>query len=119
MNREATKIRRKKELQASSRLHKEALSKELNTSFDRVTDFGKNMVIIGGVLFTGYTILDRLLEAKLSTSKKSLQAGKFDSLNKIILPMLALALQQGSLLLLKKARIMLVEYLEEKNAQNV
>jgi hypothetical protein len=119
MNREATKIRRKKELQASSRLHKEALSKELNTSFDRLTDFSKNMLVIGGVLFTGYTILDRLLEAKLSTSKKSSRPGKLDSLNRIILPMLAMALQQGSMVLLKKARIMLVEYLEEKNAHDV
>jgi hypothetical protein len=119
MNREATKIRRKKELQASSRKYKESLSKELNTSFDRLTDFSKNMLIIGGVMFAGYTILDRLLEAKLNTQKKRSSPSKFDSLNKIIMPMLAMALQQGSVVLLKKARNMLVEYLEEKTAQNV
>ena len=118
-NREATKIRRKSELLATSKKFQKSLSKELNISSERVVDFSKNMAILGGVLFVGYTILDRFLEAKMRTNTKKQKPNKFDSLNKIILPMLALALQQGSVVLMKKARILLVEYLEEKDKQNV
>ena len=119
MNREATKIRRKSELLANSKKYQEALSKEINISSARVVAFGKNMAVIGGVLYVGYTILDRILEAKLKTEKKQEKPNKFETLNKIILPLLAMALQQGSTILLKRARIMLIDYLEEKNKTDV
>ncbi|RLD21243.1 MAG: hypothetical protein DRI71_09350 [Bacteroidetes bacterium] len=119
MNREATKTRRKNELLATSKTHQEALSKELNTSSDRLVEFGKNMAVISSVLYVGYTVLDRFLEAKLKTTKKESKPNKFETLNKMILPLLAMALQQGSVVLMKKARIMLVDYLEEKGKKNV
>ena len=119
MNREATKIRRKNELLATSKKHQEGLSKELNTSSERVVEFGKNMAVVGGVLYVGYTVLDRFLEAKLNTKKKETKPNKFETLNKMILPLLAMALQQGSTILLKRARVMLIDYLEEKYKSNV
>ena len=115
MSRESIKVRRKSELKAASEKHQKALYKELNISSIRIVEFGKNMAVLGGVLYIGYTILDRFLDAQIKTEKKKEQGGKFESLNKIILPLLALALQQGSMILLKKARIMLINYLEEKN----
>ncbi len=119
MNREATKIRRKSELLAISKRHKIALIKELNLSADRAVNFGKNMAIIGGVLFVGYTVLDRFLEARLKTESKTDKPNKFATLNKIILPLLSMALQQGSSVLLKRVRNMLIDYLEEKNNDDV
>lgn len=119
MNREATKIRRKNELLATSKKHQETLSNELNTSSERVVEFGKNMAVVGSILYVGYTVLDRFLEAKLKTTKKETKPNKFETLNKMILPLLAMALQQGSVVLMKKARIMLVDYLEEKSKRDV
>ena len=119
MNREATKKQRKSELLATFKNHQQALYTELSISSDRIVDFGKNMAVIGGVLYVGYTILDRYLDAKLRTEKKKKEPGNFAVLNKIILPLLAMALQQGSIILLKKARVILIDYLEEKNKDNV
>ena len=119
MNREATKIKRKSELLEISKKHTTALVKDLNISADRAVDFGKNMALIGGVLYIGYTVLDRFLEAKLNTQKKDKQPNKFATLNKMIQPLLAMALQQGSTVLLKRARVMLIDYLEEKNSKDV
>ena len=119
MSRESIKVRRKSELKAASEKHQKALYKELNTSSIRIVEFGKNMAILGGMLYVGYTILDRFLDSQLKTEKKKEKADKFGSLNKIILPLLAMALQQGSMILLKKARIMLIDYLEEKNNKDV
>jgi hypothetical protein len=119
MSRESIKVRRKSELKAASKKYRKALYKELNTSSIRIVEFGKNMAVLGGGLYVGYTILDRFLDSQLKTEKKKEDAGKFESLNKIILPLLALALQQGSMILLKKARIMLIDYLEEKNKADV
>ena len=119
MNREATKKQRKSELFAAIKNHRQALYKDLSISSDRIVDFGKNMAVIGGVLYVGYTILDRYLDAKLRTEKKKKEPGNFEGLNKIILPLLAMALQQGSVILLKKARAILIDYLEEKNKKDV
>lgn len=119
MNREATKIRRKNELLATSKKHQQGLSQELNTSSERVVEFGKNIAVLGSVLYVGYTVLDRFLEAKLKTTKKEAKPNKFETLNKMLLPLLAMALQQGSVFLMKKARIMLVDYLEEKSKMDV
>ena len=119
MNKEATKIHRKSELLASAKKHRAALSEELNISSDRVVVFSKNMAVLGGGLYIGYTILDRFLEAKLKTEKKEAKPNKFETLNKMILPFLALALQQGSTVLLKRARVMLIDYLEEKHKGDV
>jgi hypothetical protein len=119
MDREATKKQRKSELQASFKQHREALYEELNVSSTRVVDFGKNMAIIGSVLYVGYTVLDRYLEAKLNSESKKQEDGKYATLHKIILPLLAMALQQGSTLLLKRAKNMLIDYLEEKNKKDV
>jgi len=120
MKREVTKIRRKGELKALAKKHQEALYTELNISTERVVEFGKNMAVLGSILYIGYTILDRYLDAKLkndSDNKKG-EAGKFETLNKMILPLLAMGLQQGSMLLLKRARTMLIDYLEEKDKIN-
>ena len=119
MNKEATKIRRKSELLASAKKHRVALSEELNISSERVVVFSKNMAVLGGGLYIGYTVLDRFLEAKLKTEKKEAKPNKFETLNKMILPFLALALQQGSTILLKRARVMLIDYLEEKHKVDV
>ena len=61
MNKEATKILRKSELLASAKKHRTALSTELNISSERVVVFGKNMAVLGGALYVGYTVLDRFL----------------------------------------------------------
>lgn len=119
MNKEATKIRRKSELLASVNKHRAALSKELNISSDRLVVFGKNMALLGGALYIGYTVLDRFLEAKLKTEKKIIKPNKFETLNKMILPILAMALQQGSTILLRRARVMLIDYLEEREKEDV
>ena len=119
MNKEAIKIRRKSELLERVNRNRAALSKELNISSERVVIFGKNMALLGGALYVGYTVLDRFLEAKLKTEKKTNKPNKFETLNKMILPLLAMALQQGSSILLKRARIMLIDYLEEKEKENV
>jgi hypothetical protein len=119
MNKEATKIRRKSELLANAKKYRTALDEELNISSDRIIVFGKNMALLGGALYIGYTVLDRFLEAKLKTEKKNDKPNKFETLNKMILPFLALALQQGSSILLKRTRVMLIDYLEEREKENV
>jgi len=119
MNREASKKLRKSELLATSEKHRKALYNELQISSDRLVDFGKNMAVIGGVLYIGYTVLDRYLNLKLKTKEKKNKPNKYEALNNLILPLLAMALQQGSVILLKKARSMLIEYLEEKSPADV
>ena len=119
MNREATKNLKKDELLAASKGYKKALTNNLNISSDRIVTYGKNMAVLGGVLYVGYTVLDRFLESQLMTEKKKAKPNKYETLNKMILPILALALQQGSTILLKKARVMLIDYLEEKDEKNV
>jgi hypothetical protein len=119
MNKAATKKYRKNELLAASKEYKKALTNDLNISSDRIVTYGKNMAVIGGVLYVGYTVLYSFLEAKLKTEKKTTKPNKYETLNKMILPILAMALQQGSTILLKKARVMLIDYLEEKNKENV
>ena len=104
---------------STAKKRQEALLTELHISSERLVVFGKNIAVIGGVLYVGYTVLDRFLEAKLKTAKKNAKPNKYETLNKMILPLLAMALQQGSIVLLKKARIMLVDYLEEKNNTDV
>ena len=119
MNREATKKLKKDELLAASKEYKKALTNNLNISSDRIVTYGKNMAVIGGVLYVGYTVLDRFLESQLKMEKKKAKPNKYETLNKMILPILAMALQQGSTILLKKARVMLIDYLEEKDKKNV
>jgi hypothetical protein len=114
MSRESIKVRRKSELKAATEKHQKALYKELNTSSIRIVEFGKNMAVLSGLLYVGYTILDRFLDSQLKTENKKKEAGKFDSLNNIILPLLAMGLQQGSMIVLKKARTMLIDYLEKR-----
>lgn len=111
---ESTNLYRKEELLAKAKEHQKSLYSDLNITSERVVVLGKNMIILGGVLYVGYTILDRFLEANIQAPKKKKEHGKFDSLNKIILPLVAFALQQGSLTLMKKARLMLVDYLEKQ-----
>jgi hypothetical protein len=111
---ESIKVYRKEQLQASVSEYQRSLYSDLNIASDRVVVYGKNMLLLGGVLYVGYTILDRLIEVKIGSIEKKKERGSFDSLNKIILPLVAFALQQGSLTLMKKARIMLVDYLEKQ-----
>ena len=114
MSRKGSKNQKKIKLQARFKFHQQELYSELNVSSTREVEFGKNMAIISGVLFAGYTVLDRFLDAKLKTENKKPDSGKFEVLKKIILPILALGLQQGSIVLLKRVKIMLLNYLEEK-----
>ncbi|MEN8248615.1 MAG: hypothetical protein ABFS32_06760 [Bacteroidota bacterium] len=119
MNREATKIKKKTELKEASRKYQTNLYNEISISSDRIVTFGKNMAVIGGVLYVGYTILDRYLDAQLRTKKKKKEEEKYATLTKILLPLLALALQQGSMILLKKVKTMLIDYLEENKKADV
>lgn len=119
MNREDTKVKRKTELKKASQKYQLDLYDNLSVTSDRVLNFGKNMAIIGGVLYVGYTILDRYLDAELRTNDKKQEEGKYATLTKILLPLLALALQQGSIIILKRVKSMLIDYLEEKNKGDV
>ena len=106
-------IKRQK-LQTRYKSHQKELYKDLNISSNRVVEYGKNMAVLGGVLFVGYTVLDRLLNAKLKTGQKKEEPSRYEALNKILLPILAAGLQQGSVVLLKRAKDLLIDYLEEK-----
>ena len=119
VSREQSKKKKKADLKATATAHQEALYAQLNATADRLVDYGKSMAVIGGILYVGYTILDRYLDARLKTTEKEEDSGKYATLHKIILPFVALALQQGSTVLLKKARLMLIDYLEEKNNPDV
>ncbi len=119
MRQKTSKTRKKLKLQAAFNSHKKALYGELNVASVRVVEFGKTMAMVSGVLYVGYTVLDRFLDAKLRTEKKAGESGNFMTLNKIILPVLAYALQQGSVVLLKRAREILVNYLEKQVDENV
>jgi len=119
MSRESIKVRRKSELKAASEKHQKALYKELNTSSIRIVEFGKNMAVLGGMLYNSKTILNRFLNSQLKTLNKKEEDGNLDTFNKKSLQLLEFALQQGSMILLKKARIMLIDYLEEKNSKDV
>ena len=59
-------------------------------------------------------ILERYLDAKLGAIEKKNNPNRYETLNKIILPLLIFALQQGSMTLIRKARIMLIDYLEKE-----
>ena len=76
MSRESIKVRRKSELKAATEKHQKALYQELNTSSIRIVEFGKNMAVLGGMLYVGYTILDRFLDALLKTEKKKGESGQ-------------------------------------------
>ncbi len=111
MKEESKRIQKEK-LLAKAEEHKEKLYNDANVAADRVVVYGKNILVLGGALYVGYTILDRYLASKLNTTKKT-DPGKYEALNKIVLPILAFALQQGSLSLIKKARLLLIDYLEK------
>jgi len=119
MNQKTSKTQKKLKLQAIFNSHKKELYSELNVASERVVEFGKTMAVVSGVLYVGYTVLDRFLEAKIGTEKKASEAGKFEALNKLILPIVAYALQQGSVILLKRAREVLIKYLEKKEGEDV
>ena len=119
MTREDSKNIRKTELKKASKKYQNELYDNLSVASDRLVTFGKNMAVIGGVLYVGYTILDRYLDAELRTSEKKKEEGKYATLTKILLPLLALALQQGSTIILKKVKSRLIDYLEEKNKTDV
>lgn len=112
--RQEHKRKRKKELQAKVKSHQEKLYADLNESSERVVIFSKNALAIGGLLYIGYTVLERFLDAKLGAIEKKKDPNRYETLNKIILPIVIFGLQQGSMTLLKKARIMLIDYLEKE-----
>ncbi|HHL53145.1 MAG TPA: hypothetical protein ENJ39_07180 [Flammeovirgaceae bacterium] len=112
------KKQKKEHLRHAYEEHRQALERELHIAADRVLTFAKNLAVVGGVLYVGYTVLDRYLDAKLKSlnnASEAKQEDKYATLKKIILPFVALALQQGSMIMLRKARLMLINYLEEKD----
>ncbi len=116
-NRAIRKKQKKEHLRQAYQAHRQALERELHIATDRALVFGKNLAVVGGVLYVGYTVLDRYLDAKLKSENNTAEEKKEDkyaTLKKIILPFVALALQQGSMIMLRKARLMLIDYLEEK-----
>ena len=111
---EETKKKRKQVLLEKAQIHQKKLYADLNETSERALIYGKNALALGSVLYVGYTILDRYLDARLGASQKKKDPNKYETLNKIILPILIFALQQGSMSLIKKARLMLIDYLEEE-----
>lgn len=114
MTREENKRKRRIKLQKKSKLHQEKLYSDLNESSERVVVFGKNAIALSGVLYVGYTIIDRYLDARLGSLEKKKNPNRYETLNKIILPILIFALQQGSMTLIRKARMMLIDYIEKE-----
>ena len=111
---EETKKKRKQVLLEKAQIHQKKLYADLNETSERALIYGKNALALGSVLYVGYTILDRYLDARFGASQKKKDPNKYETLNKIILPILIFALQQGSMSLIKKARLMLIDYLEEE-----
>ena len=101
-------------LLAKAKAHQKKLYMDLNETSERAIVFGKNALALGAVMYVGYTVLDRFLDAKLGSAQKKENPNRYDTLNKIILPILIFALQQGSMTLIRKARLMLIDYLEEE-----
>jgi len=121
-NRAIRKKQKKEHLKQAYEVHRQALERELHIAADRALIFAKNLAVVGGVLYVGYTVLDRYLDAKLKSlnnASEAKQEDKYATLKKIILPFVALALQQGSMIMLRKARLMLINYLEEKDTADV
>ena len=114
MMREEIKQKRKQRLLNKAKDNQEKLYEELNESAERIVIFGKNALAVSGVLYVGYTILERYLDAKLGAIEKKKNPNRYETLNKIILPVLIFALQQGSMTLIKKARLMLMDYIEKE-----
>lgn len=112
--REENKKKKKQVLLDKSKSYKSKLSSDLNESSERLFIYGKNALAISGVLYVGYTILDRYLDARLGAFEKKKNPNRYDTLNKIILPILIFALQQGSMTLIRKARMMLIDYIEKE-----
>ena len=112
--REETKKKRKQVLLEKAKIHQKKLYSDLNETSERVVIFGKNAIALSAVLYVGYTVLDRYLDAKLGSIEKKKNPNRYETLNKIILPILIFALQQGSMTLIRKARVMLIDYLEEE-----
>ena len=112
--REEHKRRRKQKLQDKAKTYQEGLYHDLNESSERLVVFGKNALAISGALYVGYTILERYLDARLGAIEKKKNPNRYETLNKIILPVLIFALQQGSMTLIRKARLMLIDYLEKE-----
>ena len=111
---EEHKQKRKKKLQQKAQHYQEKLYADLNEGSERVIVFGKNALALSGALYVGYTILERYLDAKLGAIEKKQNPNRYETLNKIILPILIFALQQGSMTLIRKARLMLIDYLEKE-----
>ena len=112
--REEHKQRRKKRLLAKAKEHQEMLYADLNESSERVVVFGKNTLAISGLMYIAYTVLERFLDAKLGAIEKKKDPNRYETLNKVILPIVIFGLQQGSMTLLKKARILLMDYIEKE-----
>lgn len=112
--RETVKQRHKQKLLDEAQSNQRDLVENLNVAMERGVTYARNAMVFGGALYVGYTILTRYLDARLATPEKKREEDGFDALNKILLPLLAFALQQGSLVLMKKARMMLIDYLEER-----
>jgi hypothetical protein len=112
--REEHKKKYKQKLLDKAQHHQQQLYADLNESSERVVVFGKNAIALSGALFVGYTILERFLDAKLGAIEKKKNPNRYETLNKIILPVLIFALQQGSMTLIRKARLLLIDYLEKQ-----
>ena len=104
MMRAEIKKQRKQVLLEKAKNHQKKLADDLNESSERVVVFGTNALAISGALYVGYTILDRFLDAKLASTEKKKNPGRYETLNKIILPILIFALQQGSMTQIRKSQ---------------
>jgi len=114
---ERLKIERKKELLAILEAKKRKLQLHFDEGANKALEVGKGMVVVGAGVLLLYTILDRYLESKFR-SNSATEASTKSTSNKLIYPLLAMVLQQGTSVLINASQKKLVEYLKNKKLQN-
>jgi len=114
-NLERLKNERKKELLSVLESKKKSLQQHFDEGANKAIDVGKGMIVLGASILLLYTIIDRYLEAKFrSKSGSTSETSTKSSTNKLIYPLLSMALQHGANALFNTGQKRLVDYLKKK-----
>ncbi|MCB0496246.1 MAG: hypothetical protein KDC79_08920 [Cyclobacteriaceae bacterium] len=120
-NLEEIKEKKRKELIATLEQKKKELQSHFDEGANKAIEYGKGMIVIGTGVLLLYTVLDRYLESKFRTSSKKPDAPASEtkaSMNKLLLPLFTILLQQGASSLFSMSQKKLVDYLKLKKEKN-
>ncbi|MCB0504271.1 MAG: hypothetical protein KDC58_02100 [Cyclobacteriaceae bacterium] len=119
-NLEEIKAKKRKELIATLEQKKKELQLHFDEGANKAIEWGKGMIVIGTGVLLLYTVLDRYLEVKFRSNAKKEDrpiSETKSSINKLLLPIFSILLQQGASTLFSSGQKKWIDYLESKKGK--